>query len=113
MELAQEGQARRLAPVEQNQDNGEVGLLHPLVERLVIFDHLPRAETVLADIENEGAGIGDGLGQLRQPISAGAQRLGREEYLGVGDLAAKEAVELLDDRKVNRVVAQKPAPHEP
>ena len=63
MQSAQERQAGRGLPFEQHQDDGEIRELYPLVERLVVFKHLPIADTLLAHQQDEGVRLRDLLGE--------------------------------------------------
>ena len=67
VQLPQERQPRRGLTFEQHEHDREVLLLHAAVERLVIFHRLPRAESLLADQQDEGGGLGDFLGKFREP----------------------------------------------
>ena len=63
MQAAQEGQTRRGLSFEQHQDDGEIRKLYPLIERLVVFKHLPIADTLFAHQEDEGVRLHDLLGE--------------------------------------------------
>ena len=63
MQLAQERQTRRGLAFKQHQDDREIGRLHPLVERLVVFKHLPVADALLANQQDEGVRLRDLLGE--------------------------------------------------
>lgn len=53
MQPSKEREPRRRLPFKEHKDYREVGRLHPPVERLVVFEHLPLANAVLADQEDE------------------------------------------------------------
>jgi hypothetical protein len=80
VQLAQERQTGRGLPRKQHQNDREIRRLHPPVERLVIFGHLPVAEPPLTHQENETCRIRDFLRELRGPETAGPQVRGREKY---------------------------------
>ena len=63
MQAAQEGQTGRGLAFKQHQDDGEIRGLYPLVERLVVFKHLPIADTPLANQQDEGVRLRDLLGE--------------------------------------------------
>ena len=112
MQLPQERQAGRGLPFEQDDDEREIGRrLHPFVERLVIFEHLPSVRRPFADEQNESGRLGDFLGELGRPGAAGPQVRGREEYARGGILALDGGLEPLRQRLVRRMVAEKPARH--
>jgi hypothetical protein len=81
MQLAQERQAGRGLPVEQDDDKRKLlpSLHYPAIERLVIFGDLPFADAVLADQQNEGVRLSERLSKLIRPGAAGAQVRRREE----------------------------------
>jgi hypothetical protein len=61
MHAAQEGQTGRSLPFKQHQDEGEIRVLYPFVECLVVFKHLPIADAPLAHQQNEGVRFRDPL----------------------------------------------------
>ena len=79
MQLPQERQAGRGLPFEQHHNKRKIGRLHPLVERLIVFEYLPIAEAPLADQQNESRCIGDFLGKLGRPETARRQVCGCKE----------------------------------
>ena len=112
MQLAQKRQAGRGLPFEQHHNERKCSSrLHPFVERLVVFGHLPFADASWADQQNEAGRIGDFLRKLRRPGTAGPQVRGREEYARGGVLALDGGFEPLRQRLIRRVIAQKPARH--
>ena len=112
VQLAQERQARRGLPFEQQHDERKCSpRVHPFVERLVVFGHLPFADARWADQQNEGGRFGDFLRKLRRPRSAGAQMRRREEYARSGVLALDRGFKPLRQRLIRRVIAEKPALH--
>ena len=111
MKLPQEWQPRRWLTFEQQEHDRKVGLLHPPVERFVVLHRLPRADALLAHQQDEGCCLGDFLGKLRQPEAAGTQALGREKATRIGVLAPQRRFKRLHQRKVLRIVTQKPATH--
>jgi hypothetical protein len=70
MQLPQKCQAGRGLPFEQHQNERKTLGVRPPVERLVIFEHLPRAEARLPDQQDESCGVRDFLGKLRRPETA-------------------------------------------
>ena len=49
MQLPQERQSGRRLAVQQHEDDRKIGLLHPAVESFVVFDDLPRSESLFPD----------------------------------------------------------------
>ena len=112
VQAADEGQARHRLAFEQHHDQRKVGRrLHPAVERLVIFGHLPLPDAGFADQQNESVRVGDLLGELRRPRAAGAQMCRREEDARCGIFALDGGFEPFRQRLIGRVVAEKPALH--
>ena len=125
MQLRQERQAGRGLAFEQHQHDREFVRLSTLVgclglpgvclyapgECLVVFDHLPRAEPVLADQQHERGSFVDGLGKLRQVEAARAHRPGREIDVRLRVLAPQRRLQTLHEREVLRVEAEKPVTH--
>ena len=111
VQLPQEWKSRRWLTFEQQEHDREVELLHPPVERFVVLHRLPRADALLANQQDEGCCLGDFLGKLRQPEAARTQALGRVKETRIGVLAPQRRFKRLHQRKVLRIVTQKPAPH--
>ena len=86
------------------------GRLRPFVERLVIFEHLPRSHFP-ADQQNESGRGRDFLGKLGRPGTAGPHVRGGEEYARGGILALDGGLEPLRQRLIRRMIAEKPARH--
>ena len=63
MQAPQKRQTRGGLPFEQHQDDGKIGEFYPLVERLVVFKHLPIAGAPLAHEQNEGVRLRDLFGE--------------------------------------------------
>ena len=63
MQATQERQTGRGLPFEQHQDDGEIRGLYPFVECLVVFKHLPIADTALANQQDEHVRLRDLLGK--------------------------------------------------
>src|SRR5262245_27432193 len=111
MKLAQKRQSRGGLTFQEDHDDREVRRLHAPIKRFVIFYNLPWPEPLLPDQQHEGRGLGNFLGKLWQPIVAGTQTLRSKEGLSLGVLALERNLEPLHDRKVLRIVAEKPTPH--
>jgi hypothetical protein len=111
MQLPQEWQTWCRLAIEQHEDYREIMLLHPPVECFVIFDDLPGPEPLFSNKQEEGGCFRDALRQFGKPKAAGAQTRRCKENLGLGILAAQRIFDALHERKVLRVVAEKPAPH--
>ena len=80
MQLAKKWKARRGLPFQQDDDERKFSVrLDPLVERLVVFRHLPLADAGLADKQNESCCVSDFLGKLYGPRTARSQVCGSEE----------------------------------
>ena len=80
MQLAQKRQPRRGLALEHHDNERKSPLrLHPLIERLVVFGHLPFADAGFADEQDESGRVGDFLRQLRRPGAAGAQVRGSKK----------------------------------
>ena len=65
VELTQKWQTRRGLPLEQHHNDWEIRRFRALVERLIIFEDLPRAQTLLSDQQHKGCGLSDLLGKHR------------------------------------------------
>jgi hypothetical protein len=108
---AQERQAGRGLAFQQDYDEREIGRrLGPFVERLVIFEHLPRTHFP-ANQQNESGRGRDFLGKLGRPGTAGPHVRGGEEYARGGILALDGGLKPLGQRLIRRMVAEKPARH--
>ena len=80
MQLAQEWEARRDLPFEQDDDEREgPARLHPAVERLVRLWDSPLADAGFADEENEGVRFGQLLGELISPRAAARRFVGAKK----------------------------------
>ena len=111
MQLAQERQPRRGLAVEQHQHDREFRRLHALVEGLVIFEHLPGAEALLADQQHEGVRFVDLLGERRLPEAPGPQARRIEEDARTRILAFDRDLEPLGQSPIRGIETQEPAPH--
>src|SRR5262245_35002126 len=111
MQATQEGQARRGLAFEQDQDVGEIGDVYPLVEGLVILQHLPIADALLTHQQDKSVRLRDLIGEGFRPKAPGAQTRGREEHPSVTVLALKSPLQALGQRLIGRMVAEKPPSH--
>src|SRR5262249_8910068 len=111
MQATEEGQTRRGLSFKQHQDDGEIRGFYPLVERLVVFKHLPIANTPLAHQQDEGVRLRDLIGERFRPEAPRAQTRRREEHANVRILSLKRGLQPLGQRLIRRMVAQEPSSH--
>jgi hypothetical protein len=111
MQLAQEREPGRRLAFEQHQHDRELRRFDPFVQRLVIFEDLPRTHPVFTDDQQERRRVGDLLREHGLPVAAGAQVLGSKKHLRSGILGFQSGFDPLGIAGIGGVVAEKPPPH--
>jgi hypothetical protein len=73
---------------EQHRDDGKIRVFGFAVQRLEAFQPLPRTRTARSKQDDDGVGIGDRVGQRRNPEGAGAEIKAVEEDTSPGACAS-------------------------